>query len=354
MKKGSFPDKYKPVETKASHWTAPGIAIIAGWLMMMVVGAYFADEIRIHAEDSTDKSAKPTLVIGKAFQDIANQTGLSTIKNEIEPIIHKLYDAEMHFGSPQPLKPVIETIELKGETDALVTCGEACQMENKRTSQSIAKVLIVGSSSMRHELGRHLEKRLETTSNLLVHRHAKVGTGLARPDVYNWPKITRELIAKHQPQLVIAQFIGNDCQALINVDKSIVARKHDAHWPDAYKSRIVKFISEVQAQGTELALVGMPTVRSGIFRKRLARANKIVENAAQENGASFVPIWELSLDENGRYREEMRINGQTKPFRQSDGIHFSRDGARYVADGIHESVVERFGERFTVATATVP
>ena len=51
-----------------------------------------------------------------------------------------------------------------------------------------------------------------------VYLHAKLGTGLSRPDVYNWFDVTQELIEEYKPDMVIAQFVGNDCQTLVTPD----------------------------------------------------------------------------------------------------------------------------------------
>ena len=41
---------------------------------------------------------------------------------------------------------------------------------------------------MQYYLGSELERRLETYRGVITHRFGKLGTGLARPDNFNWPK----------------------------------------------------------------------------------------------------------------------------------------------------------------------
>jgi len=203
-------------------------------------------------------------------------------------------------------------------------------------------VLIVGASSIRTELGLALQKRLNNDAGLLVHRHAKVGTGLARPDVYDWKTVTLDLIHEHKVDLVIAQFIGNDCQALINRDQSILSRLRSPNWGSAYTSRVSDYIKAIQSTGAQVVLLGMPIVRATGFRERIVYANAMVKAATEQSEAHFLPTYDLSTTSSGAFRKEMRVGKRTRAFRQSDGIHFSRVGARFVADEVYNMLLGLF------------
>ena len=90
----------------------------------------------------------------------------------------------------------------------------------------------------------------------------------------------------------------------------------------------------IQDKGAEVVMVGMPIVKNPTFRRRIAKANDVVKSATESTNTHFLSIWNLSATRNGHYREEIRVRGQTRPFRQSDGVHFSRSGAKHVAKGI--------------------
>jgi hypothetical protein len=204
-------------------------------------------------------------------------------------------------------------------------------------------ILLIGSSSMRGDLGLALEKILKKEAELNVHRHAKIGTGLARPDFYDWFTISTKLAEEHQSELVIAQFIGNDCQALINADRSIEARRRDSHWAESYKSRAMTFIEDLQKDGAEVVMIGMPIVENRGFRNRIQNANSLVKEAAEETGAHFISIWDLSTSPNGAYKTEIKSNGRIRKFRHPDGIHLSRAGASFIAKGIYEKLEGLYG-----------
>ena len=68
---------------------------------------------------------------------------------------------------------------------------------------------------MRSALGTELFSAI--AARLEVHRHARLGTGLSRLDVYDWLTHSKNpFFHEHEPELVIAQFIGNDCQGMVD------------------------------------------------------------------------------------------------------------------------------------------
>ena len=80
------------------------------------------------------------------------------------------------------------------------------------------RVLLVGASSIQTDLGRALERRIEDELGVEVLRHGRHSTGMARPDYFDWNARALELSADFRPDLVIAQFGGNDGQGLTDRD----------------------------------------------------------------------------------------------------------------------------------------
>ena len=332
-------DKYQPISLASSHWTAPSVVICSVWLLLLVLGAYFGNDIRYKAEDAPPPYSTLGHSFGLAFQQLSQKSSLEGVKSWTAPHVEGLYESQRRLGSNIP-----PSMAFYGESAVYEWEQEedAC-MEEEDTEGSLPQaVLLIGASSMRMELGLAMKKLLEKRSGLQVHRHAKPGTGLSRPDVYNWPEVTYGLIQEHKADLVIAQFIGNDCQALIQPDGEIHTLLRSPDWGLQYKERVKTFISGIQSQGAEVVMIGMPIVRSERFRDRIIYANGLVRDAAAETGAYFIPTWSLSTTSAGEYREEIRVGKQTHQFRISDGVHFTRAGAWHVAKGLHARLEELY------------
>ena len=87
----------------------------------------------------------------------------------------------------------------------------------------VERVLLVGASSMQHDLGKQLEKRLGQYEELTVMRCGRHSSGLARPDYFDWAATLGELKGEFGPDLIIAQWGENDCQVLSTRDGKQVA-----------------------------------------------------------------------------------------------------------------------------------
>ncbi len=75
---------------------------------------------------------------------------------------------------------------------------------------------------MQFYLGSELERRLERYRQVELHRFGKLGTGLARPDNFDWSKHITSLLEGFKPHIVIGQFGGNDGQPLQQRDGTLV------------------------------------------------------------------------------------------------------------------------------------
>ena len=195
------------------------------------------------------------------------------------------------------------------------------------------RVLLIGSSSIHHGFGDALVEQLEARGGMTLTNAGRSATGLSRLDYFDWLQHARERMASAEPALVIAQFGGNDCQAIIDPDEEVVARWGDDAWDDAYAARLRALTEIVHAAGARLVFVGMPRMRSPSFSRRIAHVNGIVERVAAESDAVYLSTWALTSD-GERPRTTLRVDGTSYPMREDDGIHLSVRGAHMVAAAI--------------------
>jgi hypothetical protein len=364
MKK--FPNKYKPIRLETRQLSSPKSVIALSWFYAILLGLYFNDEVLQFFRNGESP-------FSSAMANVVEQTGsaipFSKWKNQVNGSAQYLYQQEYRFGTNQPNKtnkPVQEEVLSVPTTSSQL--ANITEQENQINPEEIIdmlpeedslpeNVLLVGSSSMRSSMGASLSKLLKQSAKVTVHRYAKVGTGLARPDVYDWHKRTLELLEKHEIDLVVAQFIGNDCQNLVNKDHTLEASLNSDEWGIAYQKRVRDFVLAIQAQGIEVTLIGMPIVRSPRFRRRLAYANKLVAEVAAETNSLYITTWEVTSDAKGKYQDSIRVNGRTLKFRHEDGIHLSHAGSKYVAKDIFAQLSKEYPwetPETTNGTASIP
>lgn len=83
------------------------------------------------------------------------------------------------------------------------------------------------------------------------------GTGLARPDRFDWPARLRTLAAQHPPDVLVFSVGSNDAQDLTDVDGRVVARYADREaWDSTYSERLAEVFDAFEHTGTRVVWVG--------------------------------------------------------------------------------------------------
>lgn len=208
--------------------------------------------------------------------------------------------------------------------------------------EKATKILMIGASSIQLELGGELERSLKRIERVEVLRFGQKSTGLNWPERLDWPAKTSELLAKFKPDTLIIQFGGNDCVRTLN---PYGPEKYEKFGTDLWRKVYIEKIGNLiklfrEAGGRHVIILGMPVMKASRFSNRIKYMNETTSLAADAHGAYFFPIWKISADKNLNYREYFTYEGKTRAMRHSDGIHFTRYGARYVASFITESLRE--------------
>jgi uncharacterized protein len=193
------------------------------------------------------------------------------------------------------------------------------------------RILIVGASSIQFAFGTALEAQLSALPGIEVERWGRHSTGLSRLDYFDWFTRGAELADAFQPDLVLAQVGGNDCQVITDHDAGRVALFTDDEWETAYAQRLTEFVEVFRSRGARVVVLGMPVMRSPSFRRKMERLNRVVETATIEAGEYFVSTWTWTADDAGNYLAVRRVDGRDRVLRDDDGIHMSVDGADYVS-----------------------
>jgi len=227
------------------------------------------------------------------------------------------------FGNPQAeAQDECQTYRARPPTDARVITAEAP-----------LRVYVAGDSQAQF-LGSWLngESRLDVTVDTL---HS---TGLARPDLRDWPSHFADVLGDQDPELVVLAMGANDTQAMFAPDGTVVESYLGNGWHEEWSRRLNSVLDQFAAPHRHLVWVGQPPTLPDDFRQGYAVLNRLAaEVIATRRDTSFVDIWEL-FGGDGTYQAEVVPPGGGEPMtaRQSDGVHLSFAGARWVADLVVE------------------
>jgi hypothetical protein len=212
-----------------------------------------------------------------------------------------------------------------------------------QTTNRLPYLLACGDSLMQLPASRALPRAFEhLTPPLRVVAAISIGTGLARPDLYDWSDHLQDLLQREGPPLAAVLWFGaNDDQPLRNGDGQLLP-PDTPEWRTEYASRIQKLIALLHQAGTQRILwIGLPRMRDEPLQRHAERINAIGrEVCARDSKAIFWdpdPILSLRADHYSPYARDAR--GMPIPVRASDGIHLTPAGADRISEAIREAIL---------------
>ncbi|MBX6389106.1 MAG: DUF459 domain-containing protein, partial [Frankia sp.] len=197
------------------------------------------------------------------------------------------------------------------------------------TAAEPLRVLVTGDS-----LTESLGPTIANTAPPTVHAETdtRFGTGLVRPDFFDWAGYAREQIRTRDPEVVIVAMGGNDGQGITMPDGTVLPAG-SPQWVDEYRRRVLVVLRIWTDNGTRRVYwLSLPPARSstldGYFRQMNAAA---ADAAPQVPGATFLDLAPV-LSSDGRYSDYLPdSSGRTVLARTRDGVHLTLDGARIAA-----------------------
>jgi hypothetical protein len=174
----------------------------------------------------------------------------------------------------------------------------------------------------------------------------RVATGLARPEVFNWPEHLRAETERLDPDVVILTLGSNDDQSLTNAPGgATISPFGQAPWQEEYRRRVGGLMDQLVSDGRSLILVGVPIVRDPGRSGEYEIINAVFreEGAKRKGRVFFVDIYSVFQDDNGGYADYLpNDSGDLVRYRADDGIHFTRAGGDLIAEEVFRTIAEHF------------
>jgi hypothetical protein len=195
-------------------------------------------------------------------------------------------------------------------------------------------VALTGDSMMAVGLSATLMRQAAGDANLRFVKAFRSGTGLARPDVFNWMDEYPAMVGSEPPDVVIVAIGANDGQGFVADGQ--VELFGTADWRKTYQSRVADYLAMIESRGARVVWMGLPPMRSPAYNQRIAVINRIVYTVVSRdpqatwwNSGSFVG------DEAGGFREFVTLgDGRTLRLRADDGVHLSDEGAGLISSAL--------------------
>lgn len=153
--------------------------------------------------------------------------------------------------------PVLVTVlVLVAAAGVLASCGgDADEPADAQAAATGEQKVTVAGDSISVGLGASL--RGVTPDGVVVKVIGEEGSGLARPDTFDWPTRLAELARDFPPTVLVLSLGSNDAQDLTTPDGEVVATMADAEaWDAEYAARLEAAVAPFADTGTTVVWVG--------------------------------------------------------------------------------------------------
>jgi hypothetical protein len=122
----------------------------------------------------------------------------------------------------------------------------------------------------------------------------------------------------------------------------------DERWIELYSKKIDEMIGVLKSKGVPVLWVGLPAVRGPKATADMLFLDSLYREAAGKAGITYIDIWDGFVDEAGRFLlQGPDFEGQIRRLRSSDGVYFTKPGARKLAHYVEREITRLLASRST-------
>src|SRR5262249_30435730 len=126
-------------------------------------------------------------------------------------------------------------------------------------------------------------------------------------------------------------------------------------WELAYIKRIDATVAALKSAGVPIIWVGLPSQRDTNATADSAYLNELYRSEAEKAGIVYVDVWDGFVDEDGQFSPQgPDYLGQTRRLRTSDGIYFTKFGARKLAHYVEREIERSLSSQRVPVALPIP
>jgi hypothetical protein len=310
-------------------------AFLSIWIMQNSVNAYFQQTY--HRESPLSKLEKfEVWTLGGQIGDLLytkhdlNKAMIGQLNTEIinQYNEHYAYTPEYRQYLVQLEKQ--EKIRLAKEEQARAHQALLDQFTLTKTDQ----VFFAGDSLMQG-VAPHVQKHLQEKFDIKTINLSKQSTGLSYPSFFDWPKTIQEAISENKQIKVLVVFLGaNDPWDMPNPKGGSYLKFQSPEWETVYRSRISQIIQTAKENRISVMWLSPPNMKKDSLNQQMVYLNRVISDEVKKHQAFFIDTRPLLGGKNDIYNEYLTKNGNSIKMRSVDGIHFSTDGQKLIAQVI--------------------
>ncbi|TQF42185.1 hypothetical protein UNPF46_05990 [Bradyrhizobium sp. UNPF46] len=120
----------------------------------------------------------------------------------------------------------------------------------------------------------------------------------------------------------------------------------DERWIELYGKKIEELANILKSKGVPVLWVGLPAVRGPKGTADTLFLDSLYREGAAKAGITYVDVWDGFVDEAGRFLQKgPDFEGQIRQLRSSDGVYFTKPGARKLAHYVEREITRLLAGR---------
>ena len=117
-------------------------------------------------------------------------------------------------------------------------------------------------------------------------------------------------------------------------------------WVELYRKKIEEMIGVLKSKGVPVLWVGLPVVYGPKATADTLFLDSLYRDVAGKAGITYVDVWDGFVDEAGRFVQKgPDFEGQIRQLRSSDGVYFTKAGARKLAHYVEREITRLLAAR---------
>jgi len=195
--------------------------------------------------------------------------------------------------------------------------------------------LWVGGDSLAGSFGPALGDKVGATGVVQTTIDYKVSSGLYSNDIRDWYARATDQMNTVNPEAVVFIIGTNDAPIVNKVDAN-----HDGvpDWEVGYRAKVDRMMDLMIGPNHRTVFwLGPPTLSSESMNTGALAIGQLMQQEAAKRSpdVSYVDTYKLFATKDGNYsRDIVDENGHTIEARIGDGVHFTEDGAQYLARAV--------------------
>jgi len=323
----------------------------AGLILVVMVGALLV-AMFLNADATLRKSnAKGDGIrndIARTVAAVSDTFGLTALRGSVDSALGK------NTLSDIDVDELLRRQEELAAQEAADAAAEAARKVPELPAATPASPLrlYIGGDSVVQTFGTSMQRIARGTGVFTPTLDFRIGTGLVRPDYFNWPEHLVRDVLPTNPQVLVLMFGANDSQNM-NVPGGRVLTRGSEEWLTEYRRRVASTMDLLKSPTNDRLTmwVGALPMGPGSKTPGMDRLNYIYWTEAQTRPwIQYFDSWPFFSDDDLAFAANRpNADGVVRGLRQKDNLHVSTVGG----DRLSWAIMDRIGRLVNISAGNV-